>query len=82
MDEAVLNNLLYGTNPLQNFVGLIDNRNHDAEDNLKSEKQLSNIESGRCWGGWDGTTAETRTQSGKEEVKQRFTNNVVDGPLQ
>ncbi|MFM7986169.1 MAG: hypothetical protein ACKPKO_43340, partial [Candidatus Fonsibacter sp.] len=40
LDETVLKNFLYGTNPLQNFVGLIDARNHDKEDNLKSEKQL------------------------------------------
>ena len=44
LDESVLNNFLYGTNPLQNYVGLIDARNHDKEDNLKSEKQLSKIE--------------------------------------
>ncbi|MFM7979423.1 MAG: hypothetical protein ACKPKO_08925, partial [Candidatus Fonsibacter sp.] len=43
LDEAVLNNFLCGTSPLHNYVGLID-RNHDAEDNLKSEKQLSKIE--------------------------------------
>ena len=44
MDEAVLTNFLYGTNPLQSFLGLIDIRKHEAEDNLKSEKQLSKIE--------------------------------------
>ncbi|MFM7980698.1 MAG: hypothetical protein ACKPKO_15400, partial [Candidatus Fonsibacter sp.] len=44
IDEVVLNNFLYGTNPLQNYVGLIDTRNHEAADNLKSEKQLSKIE--------------------------------------
>ena len=44
LDEAVLKNFLYGTNPLQNYLGLVDTRNHEAEDNLKSEKQLSNIE--------------------------------------
>ncbi|MFM7985715.1 MAG: hypothetical protein ACKPKO_41020, partial [Candidatus Fonsibacter sp.] len=44
LDESVLKNFLYGTNPLQNYVGLIDARNHDKEDNLKSENQLSKIE--------------------------------------
>ena len=44
LDEAVLTNFLYGTNPLQSFLGLIDIRKHEAEDNLKSEKQLSKIE--------------------------------------
>ncbi|MFM7978708.1 MAG: hypothetical protein ACKPKO_05280, partial [Candidatus Fonsibacter sp.] len=33
LDESVLKNFLYGTNPLQNYVGLIDARNHDKEDN-------------------------------------------------
>ncbi|MFM7990207.1 MAG: hypothetical protein ACKPKO_63920, partial [Candidatus Fonsibacter sp.] len=44
LDESVLKNVLYGTNLLQNYVGLIDARNHDKEDNLKSENQLSKIE--------------------------------------
>ncbi|MFM7979206.1 MAG: hypothetical protein ACKPKO_07805, partial [Candidatus Fonsibacter sp.] len=44
IDEAVLDNFLYGTNLLQNYVGLIDTRNYEAEDNLNSEKQHSNIE--------------------------------------
>ena len=62
LDESVLKNFLYGTNPLQNYVGLIDAMNHDKEDNLKSEKQLSKIEIvKRCWRGWDGRTQETRT---------------------
>ena len=33
--ESVLKNFLCGTNPLQNYVGLIDARYHDKEDNLK-----------------------------------------------
>ena len=36
LDEAALKNFLYGTNLLQNYVGLIHARNHDTEDNLKS----------------------------------------------
>ncbi|MFM6278941.1 MAG: hypothetical protein ACKN9K_11420 [Dolichospermum sp.] len=28
VDEAMLNNFLYGTNLLQNYIGFIDNRNH------------------------------------------------------
>ncbi|MFM7983125.1 MAG: hypothetical protein ACKPKO_27775, partial [Candidatus Fonsibacter sp.] len=39
LDEAVLKNFLYGTNPLH-VVGIIDNRNHDNEDNHKSDEVL------------------------------------------
>ena len=44
LDAKALNNFVYGTNPFYNYLGLIDTRNHKAEDNLKSEKQLENIE--------------------------------------
>ena len=30
VDKAVFNNFLYGTNLLQNYVGLIDTRNHES----------------------------------------------------
>ncbi|MFM7983219.1 MAG: hypothetical protein ACKPKO_28255, partial [Candidatus Fonsibacter sp.] len=77
-----MNNFLYSTSPLNNYVGLIDARNHDAEDNLKSEKKLSNIEIVRALLeklGWDNARDEDAIR--KEEVKRRFTNNVVDDPL-
>ncbi|MFM7978574.1 MAG: hypothetical protein ACKPKO_04595, partial [Candidatus Fonsibacter sp.] len=78
LDEAVLNNFFFGTNLLQNYVGLIDVRNHDAEDNLKSEKQLqTSRSSGRCWRGWDGTNARDEDAIRKEKGKRRFANNVV-----
>ena len=37
LEEKSLKSFLYGTNPLNNYVGLIDTRSHEAEDNLKSE---------------------------------------------
>ncbi|MFM7984664.1 MAG: hypothetical protein ACKPKO_35605, partial [Candidatus Fonsibacter sp.] len=62
LDDSVLKNFLYGTNPLQNYVGLIDARNQKKEDNLKSENQLSKIEIVKALlEGWDGRTPETRT---------------------
>ena len=44
LEEKSLKSFLYGTNPLNNYVSLIDTRNHEAEDNLKSEKQLAKID--------------------------------------
>ncbi|MFM7987912.1 MAG: hypothetical protein ACKPKO_52225, partial [Candidatus Fonsibacter sp.] len=48
LDEAVLNNFLYGTNPLHNYARLIGNSNHESEDNLKSDNQLSKIDIARA----------------------------------
>ena len=64
LEEKSLKSFLYGTNPLNNYVSLIDNRNHEAEDNLKSEKQLAKIDIVRALLvrlGWP----ETRTPSGR-----------------
>ncbi|MFM7983225.1 MAG: hypothetical protein ACKPKO_28285, partial [Candidatus Fonsibacter sp.] len=44
MDEAGLHNFIYGTNPFYNYLGLINVKNHLAEDNLKSEKHLEKTE--------------------------------------
>ena len=82
LDEAVLKNFLYGTSPLQNFLGLIDTRNHEKEDNLKSEKQLSNIEIVKALLerlGWDNARDEDAIK--KEELRRHFANNVVGDPL-
>ena len=73
MDEAVLKNFLYGTNPLQNYLGLIDARNHEAEDNLKSEKQLAKIEIVRALLerlGWD--SARDEDAIAKEDLKTKI----------
>jgi len=82
MDEAVLNHFLYGTSPLQKYIGLIDTRNHEAEDNLKSEKQLSKIEIVKALLerlGWENARDEDAIA--KEDLRTRFANNVVDDPL-
>ncbi|MFM7988349.1 MAG: hypothetical protein ACKPKO_54460, partial [Candidatus Fonsibacter sp.] len=81
LDEAVLNNFFYGTNTLHNYVGLIDVRSHDAEDNLKSEKQLLKIEIVRALLerlGWESARDEDAIRT--EDLKRRFVNNVVDDP--
>ena len=82
LDELVLKNFLYGTNPLQNYVELVDARNHEKEDNLKSEKQLSKIEIVKALLerlGW--ANARDEDAIAKADLKQRFANNVVDDPL-
>ena len=78
----MLKNFLYGTNPLHNYVGLIDARNHDAEGNLKSEKQLAKTEIVRAlleWLGWDSSRYEDAIA--REDRKRRLANNVVGDPL-
>ena len=82
LDEKSLKSFLYGTNPLNNYVGLIDNRNHKAEDNLKSEKQLAKIEIVRALLerlGWESARDEDAIR--KDDFRTRFAENVVDDPL-
>jgi len=82
LNELVLKNFLYGINPLQNYVELIDTRNHENEDNLKSEKQLSKIEIVKALLerlGWE--SARDEDAIGKEDLRRYFVNNVVGDPL-
>jgi hypothetical protein len=82
LDQKSLNSFLYGTNPLNNYVGLIDTRNHEAEDNLKSEKQLAKIDIVRALLarlGWESARDEDAIR--KEDLRTRFAENVVDDPL-
>ena len=43
LDEKVLKNFMYGTNPLNNFLSLIDIRNFDGDDNLKTAKHEEKV---------------------------------------
>ncbi len=43
LDEELLKNFMYGENPLENFVALIDARNHRKEDNLRSAKFMEKV---------------------------------------
>ncbi|MFM7989208.1 MAG: hypothetical protein ACKPKO_58830, partial [Candidatus Fonsibacter sp.] len=80
LDDSVLKNFLYGTNPLQNYVGLVDARNHDKEDNLKSEKQLSNIEIVKALLERLGCARDEDAMK-KEELRLHFVDSVVGDPL-
>ncbi len=82
LDEAVLNNLTYGTNPFCNYLGLIDAIKHLAESNLKSETHLENIEVmsallERLW--W--ASARDEDHLTKEDARANFVESVVDDPL-
>ncbi|MFM7980672.1 MAG: hypothetical protein ACKPKO_15270, partial [Candidatus Fonsibacter sp.] len=82
LDERVLKNFLYGANPLQNYMGIIGARDHDKEDNLKFEKQLSKIENVKALLerlGWKNARDEDAMK--KEELRRHFIDNVVDDPL-
>ncbi|MFM7983729.1 MAG: hypothetical protein ACKPKO_30840, partial [Candidatus Fonsibacter sp.] len=62
--------------------GLIDARNHDKEDNLKSEKQLSKIEIVKALLerlGWESARDEDAMK--KEDLRRHFVDNAVDDPL-
>ena len=82
LDEAALKNFRYGTSLLQSYVGLIDTRDHEAEGNLKSEKQLSKIEIARALFerlGWESARDEGAIRKG--DLRRFFVNNIVDDPL-
>ena len=82
LDEAVLNNFLYGTNPFYNYPGLFDAKKHLAEDNLKSEKHLENIEVVSVLLERLGSaSARDEDHLTKEDVRASFRESVVDGPL-
>ena len=43
LDEKVLKNFMYGTNPLTNFLSLVDIRNFEGEDNLRTAKHEEKV---------------------------------------
>jgi hypothetical protein len=47
LSEDLLKEFAYDVNPLENFVGLVDARNHEREDNLRSAKFLERVETVR-----------------------------------
>jgi hypothetical protein len=44
LDEKVLKSFVFGNNPLENFLSLIDSDNYNSEDNLKTSKQKERVE--------------------------------------
>ena len=82
LDAKALNNFIYGTNPFYNYLGLIYTRNHKAEGNMKSEKQLEKIEIVRALLdrlGWESARDEDTIR--KDDLRTSFVENVVDDPL-
>ena len=82
LDEAVLNNFIYGTNPFYNYLGLIDAKNHLAEDNLRSEKHLEKIEVVKALLerlGWSSARDEDHIV--KDDLRTSFAESVVDDPI-
>ena len=81
LDGKARNNFIYGTNPSYNYLGLIDTRNHKAEDNLKSERQLERIGIVKAVLdrlGWGSARDEDAIR--KEDLRTNFVENVVDDP--
>jgi stalled ribosome alternative rescue factor ArfA len=82
LEEKSLKSFLYGTNPLNNYVGLIDSRNHEAEDNLRSDKQIEKVKVARRLLellGWEHARDETQLK--KDLVRENFVEKVVKDPL-
>ena len=82
LDPDILKNFLYGNDPFRNFLALVDVRNHWAEDNLRSEKfleqvQLVNRLLERL--GWQHVRDES--QLPKDTVKGNFVEKVITDPL-
>ncbi|MFM7982515.1 MAG: hypothetical protein ACKPKO_24655, partial [Candidatus Fonsibacter sp.] len=79
LGESVLKNVIYGTNPFYNYLGLIDVQNHLAEDNLKSEKRLENTEIAQALSerlGWSSARDEDHIV--KDNVRTSFVESVDD----
>ena len=82
LDETVLNNFIYDASPFYNYLGLIDVNNHLAEDNLKSEKHLENIEVVQALLerlGWSSARDEDHIV--KDGARTSFVESVVDDPI-
>ena len=82
LKEEILQNFVYDQNPFNNFLALIDLKNHYAEDNIKSDKQLERVkvvERLLELLGWEHARDDTTLK--KELVKGSFVEKVVKDPL-
>ena len=82
LNEDILLNWIYGQNPLRNFLSLVDLENHEAEDNLRSDKQIEKVKVvNRLLEllGWEHARDETQLK--KELVRENFVEKVVKDPL-
>ena len=81
LNEDILLNWIYGQNPLRNFLSLVDLENHEAEDNLRSDKQIEKVKVvNRLLEllGWEH--ARDDTQLKKDLVRDNFAERVVKDP--
>ena len=82
LNEDILLNWIYGQNPLRNFLSLVDLENHEAEDNLRSDKQIEKVKVVRRLLellGWEHARDETQLK--KDIVRDNFAERVVKDPL-
>ena len=82
LKEEILQNFIYGQNPLRNFLSLVDLENHEAEDNLRSDKQIEKVKVVRRLLellGWEHARDETQLK--KDLVRDNFAERVVQDPL-
>ena len=82
LKEEILQNFIYGQNPLRNFLSLVDLENHEAEDNLRSDKQIEKVKVVKRLLellGWEHARDETQLK--KDLVRDNFAERVVKDPL-
>ena len=82
LDEKVLKNFIYGTNPLNNFLSLIDIRNFEREDNMrtaKHEERVKLITKLLFDLGFD-SVVDTIKELDQESFQSNFVCNVVEDP--
>ena len=82
LNEDILLNWIYGQNPLRNFLSLVDLENHEAEDNLRSDKQIEKVKVVKRLLellGWEHARDETQLK--KDLVRDNFAERVVKDPL-
>ena len=78
----VLLNFVYGCNPFNNFLSLIDVENFQAEDNLRSDKHLERVKVVSTLLellGWEHARDEHQLK--KDIVRDNFVEKVVNDPL-
>ena len=81
LDPTLLKEFMYDNNPLDNFLSLIDRRNHRREDNLRSAKHLEKTDIvSKVLNGLGFASAVDKGKIDKETLLRNFQANIADDP--
>jgi hypothetical protein len=79
LDPKILKEFMYDNKPLENFLSLVDIRNHRREDNVKSAKHVERTELARkLVEGLGFASVADKAKISKEVLVQSFEANVVE----